>query len=336
LKDNTDRARRQILQSLGALAAATAMLQKPPVSRAAGAGRTQPQRRLPAAWVPGLQLYTLGLGPNDDLSAALRKVAAIGYRQVEFPGHYGHSVDQLKEAVAAAGLVCPSVHVLPRPVPGSWHLEGDLSRLAADLHALGARYAVVSIPLLPDRIYNILLHPPAGFNEAAASRLFATLELDDWKRTADMLNEKAAVLERSGIRIAYHNHAMDFHPLPAGANGYHVLLEHTDPKLVGFQLDIGWAVAAKQDLGGLFKVLGGRVRMLHLKDTKRVATSLTDLASTDLGTGIVDWHELVALVRDSRIEYMFVEQEPPFVSTPLESARIDYEFMSRTFGAKAS
>jgi sugar phosphate isomerase/epimerase len=325
LKDNTDRSRRQVLQSLGALAAA-ALLHRPAASRAASA----------PAWVPGLQLYTLGLGPNDDLPAALKKVAAIGYRQVEFPGNYGHSVDQLKQAVVAAGLLCPSIHVLPRPVPGAWHLEGDLSRFAAELHALGARYAVVSIPHMPDRIYNVLLHPPAGFNEAAASRLFETLELDDWKRTADLLNEKAAVLERSGIRTAYHNHAMDFQPLPGGTNGYQVLLERTDPKLISFQLDVGWAVAAKQNLSSLFKVLGNRVRMLHLKDTKRVATSLTDLASTDLGTGIVDWHELAGLVRDSHMEYMFVEQEPPFVSTPLESARIDYEFMSRIFGVKTT
>jgi len=325
MNDNTDRTRRRILKSLGALTAAT-LLQTPPMSRAASAG----------AWIPGLQLYTLGLAPNDDLPAALKKVAAIGYRQVEFPGNYGQSIDQLKRAIVAAGLVCPSVHTLPRPMPGSWHLEGDLSRLAAELHALGARYAVVSIPHMPDRIYNVLLHPPAGFNEAAASRLFETLEPDDWKRTADVLNEKAAVLERSGIRTAYHNHAMDFHPLPGGSNGYHILLERTDPKLISFQLDIGWAVAAKQDLKSLFKVLGDRLRMLHLKDTRHIATSLTDLSSTDLGTGIVDWHELVGLVRASHIEYMFVEQEPPFVSTPLESARIDYEFMSRTFGVKTT
>ena len=335
MKDNTDRSRRRILKSLGALAGA-AMLQKQPVSWSASARRPAPERKSPAGWVPGLQLYTLGLGPGDDLSAALKQVAGIGYRQVEFPGNYGHPVDQLKQAVVAAGLVCPSIHVLPRRVPNSWHLEGDLSQLAAELHTLGARYAVVSIPRLPDRIYNVLLHPPAGFDEAAASRLFETLELDDWKRTADMLNEKAAVLERSGIQTAYHNHALDFHPLPGGANGYHVLIERTDPKLVRFQLDIGWAVAAKQDVGTLFKVLGDRVRLLHLKDTKRIATSLTDLASTDLGTGIVDWRELVSLVRDSHIEYMFVEQEPPFVSTPLESARIDYEFMSHTFGGKAT
>lgn len=301
---------------------------------AAAAGR--PGRALGAdagaGWVPGLELYTLGLKPEDDLPARFKEIAAIGYRDVEFPGPYGKSAAELRRALDAAGLKSSAAHVLPRPLPGAWDFSGDIARLAAELKTLGVDYVVASLPLLPDRVYEVLRHPPAGFDMPAASRLFASLEADDWKRTADFLNQKAHLLAQHGLRLGYHNHGFEFLPLPGGANGYQLLVKHTDPSRVRFELDLGWAVSAGQRLPPLFELLGDRLELLHLKDTKRLATSAQDLASTDAGTGMVDWQEVVRLVRrTSSIRQMYVEQEEPFPKTPMDSARVDYEFFTRLF-----
>ena len=290
------------------------------------------------AWVPGLELYTLGLKPEDDLSARFKEVAAIGYRDVEFPGSYGKSTKELRRALDGAGLNCSSAHVLPRSLPGAWDLSGDTAKLAAELTTLGPGYVVASLPLLPDRVYNVLRHPPPGFDMPAASRLFSSLEADDWRRTADFLNEKGRALARHGLRLGYHNHGFEFLPLPGGTNGYHLLAERTDPEFVRFELDLGWAVSAGQQLPPLFDLLGNRLELLHLKDTKRLATSAQDLASTDAGTGMVDWQEVVRLVRQRpSIRHMYVEQEEPFPETPMDSARVDYEFFVRLFaGARGA
>jgi sugar phosphate isomerase/epimerase len=290
----------------------------------------------PIPWVPGLELYTLGLKPDDDLAAWLRKVAAIGYPDVEFPGPYDKSAKELRRALDGAGLRSSAAHALPRPSRGAWDLSGDISKLGAEMKTLGVEYVVVSIPRLPDRIYNVLQHPPAGFDMPAASRLFSSLEVDDWKRTADFLNEKGDALWKQGLRLGYHNHGFEFVPLPGGTNGFRLLVEHTDPKVVRFEFDLGWAVSAGERLPPLFELLGDRLEMLHLKDTKRPATSVMDLASTDAGTGMVDWQEVVRLVRHSTsIRHMFVEQEEPFPKTPMDSARVDYEFFTTLF-ARAS
>jgi sugar phosphate isomerase/epimerase len=292
--------------------------------------RASPALALP--WVPGLQLYTLGLTPRDDLESVFHKVYDIGYRIVEFPAHYERPATELRRILDGVGLTCPSVHVSPSPAAGMWDVQTDLSKLANDLHALGAGYAVVPIPLLPDRITDVLHHPPAGGLDAAAvSRLFDSLHADDWKRTADLLNEKAAILARSGIRMAYHNHGVDFNPLPNSMTGYDIMLARTDAKLIDLELDVGWAVSAGRDIGALFKRIDNRLRLLHLKDTKRVATSSMDLASTDAGTGIVDWQQLASLVRRSSVKYMFVEQEPPFEHTAVDSARVDHAFLTTLF-----
>ena len=285
----------------------------------------------PVRWVPGMELYTLGLKPSDDIAAAFKALAALGYREVEFSGHYDRSFADLKRALDGAGLVGPALHALPRPAKGAWDLTGDLAKFAADVKTLGVSFVVVSIPLLPDRIYNVLSNPPKGFDVAAVSKLFASLEADDWKRTADLLNAKAAVLAKHGLRLAYHNHGVDFLALPGDTNGFRLLVERTDPKLVSFEVDIGWAVSAGQELPALFRLVGERARLLHLKDTKRRSTSVMELASTDAGTGMVKWNEVVDFVRRHPVEHMFVEQEEPFPTTPMDAAKIDYEFFTRLF-----
>jgi sugar phosphate isomerase/epimerase len=307
------------------------------IATAAFAAGARPGRALaagtsPAGWVPGLELYTLGLKPGDDLPARFKEIAAIGYRDVEFPGPYGKSAAELRRALDGAGLKSSAAHVLPRPLPGAWDFSGDIARLAAELKTLGADYVVASLPLLPDRVYTVLQHPPAGFDMPAASRLFSSLTADDWKRTADFLNQQAHLLAKHGLRLGYHNHGFEFLPLPGGTDGYHLLAERTDPGLVRFELDLGWAVSAGQRLPPLFELLGKRLELLHLKDTRRLAASAQDLASTDAGTGMVDWQEVARLVRQTpSIRHMFVEQEEPFPKTPMDSARVDYEFFTRLF-----
>lgn len=327
MNEHTFHSRRRFLAALTAAACASGFTgaMRSAVAKEASGGKPL------VHWVPGMELYTLGLKPADDIAAAFKALAALGYREVEFSGHYDRSFAELKRALDGAGLTGPTLHALPRPAKGAWDLTGDLSKFAADVKTLGASFVVVSIPVLPDRIYNVLSNPPKGFDVVAASRLFASLEADDWKRTADLLNDKAAALAKHGLRLAYHNHGMDFLALPGGTNGFRLLVERTDPKLVSFELDVGWAVSAGQELPPLFRLLGERIRLLHLKDTKRLSTSVMELASTDAGTGIVKWSEVVDFVRRGHVEHMFVEQEEPFPTTPMDAAKIDYEFFTQLF-----
>ena len=45
-----------------------------------------------------------------DYAGTLKKVAALGYREVEAAGYYGHSAAGVKAAMADAGLRCVSAH----------------------------------------------------------------------------------------------------------------------------------------------------------------------------------------------------------------------------------
>jgi sugar phosphate isomerase/epimerase len=315
--------RRSLIQGLAALSAM-------PLN--AIAAKIRPKRgALP--WVPGLQLYTLQLKPTDDLQAAFNEVAATGYRLVELAGNYGKSAAEFKRMLDAAGLKAPSCHVSPGPASTNWDLTGDLPKLAADMHTLGAQSVVLPIPLLPQQAIDALRHPPpGGFNPKSLSNVFEELTEDDWNKSADLLNEKAAVLACEGLRMGYHNHGVDFKRLPSGKTGFDIMVDRVDPKLVDFEIDIGWAATAGQDIGALFRRLGPRLGMLHLKDVKQRGSVSMELIPADAGSGIVNWREVLDLVRHSSVKYMFVEHEPPFVKTPMDAAKADYLFLSKLLG----
>jgi sugar phosphate isomerase/epimerase len=279
----------------------------------------------------GLQLYMLGPEVANNLSANLAKVAAIGYSQVEFPSFYNKKASELRSALDAAGLTCPSVHVPGQAfAPGALSLAGDLSLLADEVSAIGARTIVMPLFLLPTRLVHA---PQAGEDvQAMLAAAFAAMVADDWKKTAAFLNEKAAILARSGLHLAYHNHNAEFARLADGSTGLELLMQNTDPALVSFELDVGWVAAAGQDPVTVLKRYPGRIRLMHLKDLKSTPpNTVLHMIPADVGAGIINWPDLLRASKAAGIKYYFVEQEPPFERPPLESSRIAFDFLQHAF-----
>src|SRR5262245_13820287 len=58
----------------------------------------------------GLQLYTVREAVEKDLAGTLRKIANIGYREVELAGIPAKSATQLSAILKDCGLTAPSMH----------------------------------------------------------------------------------------------------------------------------------------------------------------------------------------------------------------------------------
>ncbi|MCA1614300.1 MAG: sugar phosphate isomerase/epimerase, partial [Acidobacteria bacterium] len=82
---------------------AAAALRAPGLTFAAAAGRRVSRI--------GLQLYTVREQLAADFEGTLERVAAIGFREVEFAGYHGRSPAQVKSALRRNGLLAPSAHV---------------------------------------------------------------------------------------------------------------------------------------------------------------------------------------------------------------------------------
>ncbi|MGR4862364.1 sugar phosphate isomerase/epimerase family protein [Caulobacter sp. LARHSG274] len=266
----------------------------------------------------GIQLYTLGPDLQKDLDAQLATVAKIGFKSVELAGYLGRTPAELRAAFDRAGLVCPSAHIPPKAASGP-SFSGDLAKLADELHVIGVKAAIMPILYIPDRLGG------ADLRQAGPQ-----MTADDWKWNADFLNEKAAVLKKAGIVSGYHNHNFEFTPL-GNTTGMEILLKGTDPNLVTFEMDVGWVTAAGQDPFALLKTHPHRFTQMHVKDIKASTKPNFELRQdpTEVGAGMIPWPKLLPAAYAAGVRGFYVEQEPPFAHSRLDSAKISFDYLAK-------
>ena len=58
----------------------------------------------------GLQMYSLRDITGTDLKGALKLVAEMGYKYIEFAGFFGHPAEDVRQWLEEYGLVCSGTH----------------------------------------------------------------------------------------------------------------------------------------------------------------------------------------------------------------------------------
>jgi sugar phosphate isomerase/epimerase len=275
----------------------------------------------------GLQLYTLGDEPAKDLDGVLAKVAAIGYRDLELPQLYGKTPAAIRAAGDKAKVSFSCIHLAAMPnIPETMlSMRSPTQRIVDDLGALGIKDAVLPIMLLPADF-----KPATGETfQVAITRALSAAGADTWKRTAELLNEKATALKPHGIRVGYHNHNLEFASVD-GKTGWDVLAAETDKSLVKFEIDVGWIAAAGLDPVAFLNDHKGRVRWLHVKDVQ--ASTKTNFAltmdPTEVGSGKQDWSRILPAAYKAGVEHFYLEQEAPFTMARMESAAKGYAYLA--------
>jgi sugar phosphate isomerase/epimerase len=269
-----------------------------------------------------LEIYTLG--NVTDLDATFAEVAAIGYREIELPNLLGKQPADVAAAAKRAGLKISSVHV-PLANGSGLAFGAEPAKLAEILGTLGAKWAVAPLLQLPTNMRPL---PGEDFPKAIARSVAAEGE-SIWKKTAVALNESAAKLRPLGIQVAYHNHNVEFAPI-GNTTGWDVLVRETDPRLVSFEVDLGWVTAAGRDPVAFLRQHRGRIKLLHVKDV--AGGSPTNFAitmkPTEVGSGTQPWARLLPAAYDAGVRHFYVEQEPPFAIPRIEAARKSYAYLA--------
>ena len=247
----------------------------------------------PALGPVGLQLYTVRTEMQKSVEATLARVARIGYKGVEFAGYFQKSPQEIRALLDADGLRSPSTHI---------PIEVVRDQLDATLDAaktIGHEYVVV--PWLPENLRGTL---------------------DDWRRTAELLNRSGAAAQRAGLRLGYHNHDFEFRPVD-GKLPYDVLLAETDPTLVVLEMDLYWATKAGQDPVAYFGRYPGRFHLVHVKDSK----GAPEHRMTEVGSGTIDWRRIFSHREQAGIRHYFVEHDQP--ADPFASIEASYRYLAR-------
>jgi sugar phosphate isomerase/epimerase len=288
------RTRRQFLQAGAASAASAYALM---ISRRALAS--------PFGLPLGLQLYSVRDVLPKDYEGTLRKVAALGYREVEAAGFFGHSATDVKQAMASAGLKCVSAHY-------PWgQLSPNLDSIIDFHKQLGAEYIVCSSP---------------GHKDSSSSSHSFTLE--DWRWNAEQFNQAGKKVKAAGLRFGYHNHTPEFEKQD-GVVPYDELLRLTDPALVTFEMDCGWVTVGGGDPIAYLQKHSNRISMLHVKDFQHSAQPMSSANpphAAELGRGTTDYRPIFRAAKKSEIKHFFVEQE--HFDIPWQDAlKIDADYM---------
>ena len=197
---------------------------------------------------------------HDNYGDLLKEIAAMGYTAVETASYdgnqgliYGDTPEVFKEKVEAAGMKVLSAHV-----------SRGLSREELDGHDLTAALAWW------DKCIDV--HKRAGMEYIVTPAIGGQRSLQDLQVYCDYLNEVGRRCKAAGLKYGYHNHAYEFEKVE-GEVMYDYMLQHTDPELVFFQMDVYWAVIGKASPVDYFKRYPGRFRMLHIKDEWEVGQS---------------------------------------------------------------
>jgi sugar phosphate isomerase/epimerase len=241
----------------------------------------------------GLQLYSIRDLMKADLPGTLRKVAQIGYKEVEFAGYFGRTPAQIRELLKNNGLSSPSTHI---PLET---LEKDSVRAFADAKAIGHQW--VTVPWLPEE---------------------RRKTPDDWKKIAALLNQLGPQAKSAGLRLAYHNHDFEIRPT-GGVRGYDVLLSETDPSLVDFEMDLYWVVFGGADPLDFFNRYPKRFKLAHVKDS----AGPPDNKMVDVGQGKIDFRAIFAASDKAGFKHYFVEHDQP--ADPIATIRNSYNYLHR-------
>lgn len=238
----------------------------------------------------GMQLYTARAEMAKDVDGTLAKIAALGFKEVEFAGYFEKTPRQIRQMLDAHGLTSPSTHI---------DLNTISTKLPQTLEAstvIGHKFIVM--PYLDD-----------------ATRV----QPDIYKKVADTLNKAGAEAKKAGITMAYHNHNFEF-VASSGKSGFDLLMELCDPKLVQMELDLCWAVSANQDPVALFRKYPGRFPMVHVKGLKKkpaqgaaapIPQVLPDVTEVGANGDSIDWKAIFAQASVGGIRHYFVEHDQP-------------------------
>ncbi len=269
----------------------------------------------------GIQLYSVRDEMAKDPINAIRTVAGVGYKNLEFassaadtdPGvGFGVDADTMIALLEETGAKLISGHV--RPIN-----EDTIDALIEYHKKVGTKYIGQS----------------ADFYDSY-EHLLERCEYYNW------VGKKLA---ENGMQFLVHNHYHEFQKINGREVLYHIM-DNTDPNYVSFELDTFWAMRGGMDPIEVMKTLGSRLKLVHQKDFSKTSTTPINLWTIkdpevlisretfggaaqptdfcEIGTGIMDIQSIINAANELGAEYIVLEQDHTQL-TQMESIKISMD-----------
>ncbi len=223
------------------------------------------------------------------LEETLKTLKELGYTQVEgWGGQFGDPAG-LAETLKKVGLSMPTAHI------GYAQLE-DTSKAIEIARTVGIKTIYCPAP------------PSSDYREGKGS----------WQQLGQGLKRISEGLRAGGIAFGYHNHHWEFQQGADGKFPIEILFEEA-PELE-WEMDLAWVVKGGQDPVAWMDKQGSRITAIHVKDIAPAGEKMDEDGWADVGTGTLDWKQLLADAKSkTRAQYFVAEHDKP--SDPIRFAR---------------
>ncbi len=149
------------------------------------------------------------------------------------------------------------------------------------------------------------------------------------------LNEVGALLRQDGTSLLYHNHNVEWLRTNEGKRAIDLLLEETDPDLVGFEFDSYWCTDAGADAAQWMQRLGSRMKLWHVTDRgfRQSGPAMTPILKADsmeLGTGNMDLERLWQIATSNGVQSVVLESHKNWIDKdPVKSLELSAKWLQR-------
>lgn len=238
----------------------------------------------------GVQLYTVRNEMEKDFDGTLKRIAALGYDELEFAGLYNRDPKTVRKMVEKLGMKIVGSHI------NSDKLKENPESLIAETKALGAKYMVLAwIPQEQRKTIN------------------------DWKNWINLMNRVGEMSQKKGIQFIYHNHNFEFEKIE-NVVPFDLMLEKIDRRYVKFEIDLYWLKLAGREPKDLFAKYPKGFPLSHVKDMSK-----TENAMVDVGDGKIDFAEIFKQSETSGMKHYFIEHDD--TKTPFESLERSIKYL---------
>jgi sugar phosphate isomerase/epimerase len=285
--------RRKFIKQSAAAVAATLFLSK-------NANAFFEQKAMPPV---GLQLFTFFGIIDEDVQGTLKRIADIGYKEIESAfskkgGYYGLKAKEFNDLIKGLGMTWKSHHVLGAPfkLPPGAKMPTDangqplkippMKNLKDNMQELVDEVVEVGLPFL------VCANTPIN-------------TMDDIKSSLEVLNKTGEACKKAGVQFCYHNHDAEFKPVD-GKVPYDMMLTELDKNNVKFELDLAWAIKGGADPVNLFNQYPGRFPLWHVKDLDATRENILPV-----GEGTIDFKRIFDAASVAGMKDFFIEHDMP-------------------------
>lgn len=236
----------------------------------------------------GVQLYSVRDACEKNIRSTLRRIAEMGYPEIEGfqykPGYF-HTLktNEFIALLKTVGLRMPSAHQginLTHWDPQTKQLSDTAKKMIDDHAEVGV---------------DLLICP--WINEELRTQ-------ETLPQLCEVFNLMGERCKESGFKFGYHNHAFEFSQIN-GTYFLDKLMEQTDPALVRLELDLYWVAFAGEDVSHWVNKYEGRIDAFHVKDMANTEARET----VEIGLGSIDFASLFKEKAAKKVTHYIVELE---------------------------